>query len=61
MLMLNGQEYRNLPGSDYYISQTGCLLRVTTVATNKKSVARLSKNNHRVYRNVTTLAKMLWP
>ncbi len=60
MLMLNGQEYRNLIGSDYYISQTGHLVRVTTVSTSKKGVARLSKNNHRVYRNVATLAKLLW-
>ncbi len=59
-LVLDGREYRNLPGSTYYVSLDGKVLSVHECHPDKGKSIRLVRKGHRVRRTAEQLVRAVW-
>jgi Flp pilus assembly CpaF family ATPase len=59
-LVLDGREYRNLPGSTYYVSLDGEVLSVRKCHPDKGNSLRLVRKGHRVRRSAEQLVRAVW-
>ena len=59
-LIFDGQEYRNLPCSTYYVSFDGRVLSVHEVHPDKGKSFKLVRKAHRVRRTAEQLVRAVW-